>query len=84
MYESSRHKAPQFARLFKQQNQQVYMWKAKIREKLRIDSKQLKEDKRLDRLKSGILLGKFKKLAEREEKLKLQQSSNENRLSENL
>ena len=60
------------------------MWKAKIREKLRVDSKQLKEDKRLDRLKSGILLGKFKKLAEREEKLKLQQSSNENRLSENL
>lgn len=81
MYESSRHKAPQFARLFQQQNQQVYMWKAKIREKLRVDSKQLKENKRLDRLKSGILLGKFKKLAERED---LQQTSTENRLSENL
>ena len=60
------------------------MWKAKIREKLRVDSKQLKENKRLDRLKSGILLGKFKKLAEKEEKLRLQKTADEKRLSENF
>ena len=84
MYESSRQKSPQFSRLFQQQNQSVYMWKSKIREKLRVDSKQLKENKRLDRLKSGILLGKFKKLAEKEEKLRLRQTENEKRLSENV
>ena len=82
MYESSRQRSPQFARLFKQQNEQVYRWKSKIREKLRLDSKQTKENKRIERLKSGVLLGKFRKLAEKEEKLRLLEGSNRERLSE--
>ncbi|XP_066929987.1 uncharacterized protein YqeH-like [Clytia hemisphaerica] len=83
MYSSSRQKSPQFTRLFQHQNQPVYEWKAKIREKIKFDRKQIKEEKRIDRLKSGVLLGKFKRLAEKEEQLRLREVEQQALLSEN-
>lgn len=82
MYGSSRQKSPQFTRLFQHQNQAVYRWKAKIREKAKFDKHLLKEEKRVERLKEGVLLGRMKELAEKEAEFGLLEEINQEKLTD--
>jgi len=82
MYGSSRQKSPQFTRLFQHQNQPVYQWKAKIREKAKFDKHLMKDEKRVERLKEGVLLGRMKKLAEKEAEFEFLEEVNKKKLTD--
>lgn len=70
MYGHSRKSSPQFVRVFQTQNDAVYSWKMKVKQKLKTEKYALKEEKRLKRLERGVILGKMKQLANKEKQFK--------------
>ena len=70
LYGHTRRRNPEFLQVFHEQNQPVYAWNKKIEEKLVHDRALLKEEKRLDRIEEGLVLGKWKALQEKEESFK--------------
>jgi len=71
MYGHTRKLSPSFVRVFQQQNDPVYSWKTKIFQKQKQERFLGREEQRLERIESGVVLGKWRAIKENEERLKL-------------
>ena len=69
LYGHARKNSPSFVRVFQQQNEPVYAWRKKIHQKMKVERLQRKEHIRLKRIEDGIVLGKWRALKEKEQKL---------------
>ena len=82
MYGHTRKRSPQFIRVFQQQNDAVYSWQLKIKQKMKQERFQKKENERLHRIEHGIVLGRRKSLKDKEEKMRLMDEQNYAKLIE--